>query len=310
VKKDFTKTRGRLDAVHAFLSVARKRSFRAAASELGISPSALSQTIKALERDVGVALFARTTRSVNLTEAGRLFLEQAAPAMEGLEASFAAVESYGSVPSGLLRINASRGVMSFLVEPVLNGFVRAYPDVDVELFADDGISDIVEEGFDAGIRLGDMVRPDMVAVRLSPPFRFAIAASPDYLERRGRPGTPEELREHDCIRFRYATSGAIARWEFVRDSRDLEIAVDGQVIVNDTAIMVTAALQGAGLVQTAEPLLAEHFGAGRLVSVLEDYWPATPGVFLYYPSRSQALPKLRAFVDFMRNETREQPALP
>jgi DNA-binding transcriptional LysR family regulator len=300
VKLDITMERRRLDGAVAFLCVAEHLNFRAAASSLGISPSALSQTIKGLESDLGVALFSRTTRSVNLTEAGRMFLEQARPAVEGLRAAFTAIEAYGAAPAGLLRLNTSRGVMPFLIEPVLDGFRRAHPQVKIELFADDGLTDIVEGGFDAGIRLGELLRPDMVALRLSPPFRFAVVAAPAYLARRGTPHSPEELARHDCIRFRHASSGTIYRWEFEDGERAFEIAVDGSVIVNDTAVMIAAALRGAGLTYVAEPVVANHLEAGRLTGILEDYWPQSPGLFLYYPSRTQALPKLRAFVEFMR----------
>ncbi|TKT76210.1 LysR family transcriptional regulator [Aquamicrobium sp. LC103] len=301
MKHNFTITRRRLDGVLAFLCVAERRSFRAAAAALGVSPSALSQTIKALEQDLGVALLARTTRSVNLTEAGSLFLEQARPAIEALQASFASIEAYGGAPSGLLRLNASRGVLPFLLDPILQGFRQIHPQVKIELFADDGFADIVEGGFDAGIRLGELLRPDMIALRLTPPFRFAVVGAPDYLARHGKPRTPEQLRRHDCIRFRHATSGTIYRWELEKGERQFEIDVDGSLIVNDTALMLAAALRGAGLAYTAEPLVADHLRQGRLVGVLEEYWPASPGLFLYYPSRTQALPKLRAFVDFIRH---------
>src|SRR5690606_29844626 len=272
--------RRRLDGAVAFLCVAEHLNFRAAASSLGISPSALSQTIKGLESDLGVALFSRTTRSVNLTEAGRMFLEQARPAVEGLRAAFTAIEAYGAAPAGLLRLNTSRGVMPFLIEPVLDGFRRAHPQVKVELFADDGLTDIVEGGFDAGIRLGELLRPDMVALRLSPPFRFAVVAAPAYLSRHGTPRSPEELARHDCIRLRHAFSGAIYRWEFEEGQRAFEIAVDSSVIANAMAVMISASLRVAELAYVAEPVVINHLEAGRLTGVIEDHWPRSPGLFL------------------------------
>jgi DNA-binding transcriptional LysR family regulator len=305
MKNGFTIRRSQLDGALAFLRVAEHRNFRAAAADLGVSPSALSQTVKNLEASLGVSLLARTTRSVGLTEAGALFLEQLRPSAEGLQKAFEAVHTFAGRPSGLLRINASRGVIPFLLGPVVDGFCRAYPDVDVELFADDGLADIVEGGFDAGIRLGELLQQDMVAVRLSPPFRFCIAASPAYLEAYGVPERPEDLGHHRCIRFRHASSGGIYRWEFQEGEREYEMAVDGPLIVNDTTIMVAAALRGAGLVYTAEPVVADLVVEGRLRTVLEAFWPVSPGLFLYYPSRSQALPKLRAFVHHMRKAAAE-----
>jgi len=305
MKSDFTIGERDLDGLPAFLLVAERRSFRAAAAELGVSPSALSQTIKALEARLGIALFHRTTRSVGLTEAGERFLERARPAMAGFREAFEAARSLSERPSGLLRINASRGVIASLIGPVLPSFVAAYPEVEVEIFADDGFVDIVDGGFDAGFRLGESLQADMVAVRISPPFRFAIAGAPAYFQRRGRPRTPEDLREHACIRFRQMSSQGIYRWEFEKGNRAFEIAVHGPLIVNDTSVSIAATLDGMGLSYIAEPLVEEMVKEGRLELVLVDYMPETPGMFLYYPSRSQALPKLRAFVLHMRQALAE-----
>ena len=299
MKPDFTIGRD-LDGLPAFLLVAERRSFRAAAAELGVSPSALSQTIKALEARLGIALFQRTTRSVGLTEAGERFLERARPAMAGFREAIDAARSLSERPSGLLRINASRGVIASLIGPVLPAFMAAYPELEVEIFADDGFVDIVGSGFDAGFRLGESLQADMVAVRVSPPFRFAIAGSPAYFDRRGKPGTAEDLRHHACIRFRQMTSQGIYRWEFEHGNRSFEMAVNGPLIVNDTSVSIAAAVDGLGLCYVAEPLVERLVEEGRLGLTLQDYMPETPGMFLYYPSRAQAMPKLRAFTDYMR----------
>jgi DNA-binding transcriptional LysR family regulator len=305
MKNDFTIDERDLAGFPAFLAVAERRSFRAAAAELGVSPSALSQTIKALEARLGIALFQRTTRSVGLTEAGERFLELARPAMAGFRQAVDAARSMSERPSGLLRINASRGVIASLIGPVLPSFIEAHPQLEVEIFADDGFVDIVEQGFDAGVRLGESLQSDMVAVRVSPPFRFAIAGSPAYFERRGRPRTPEDLKDHACIRFRQMSSQGIYRWEFQHGNRAFEMAIDGPLIVNDTAVNLAAALDGIGLCYVAEPLVEEMVAEGRLELALQDYMPDTPGVFLYYPSRSQAMPKLRAFVEHLRRALAE-----
>jgi DNA-binding transcriptional LysR family regulator len=305
MKPDFTITERDLDGIPAFLLVAERRSFRAAAAELGVSPSALSQAIKALEARLGIALFHRTTRSVGLTEAGARFLERARPAMAGFREALDAARSLSERPSGLLRINASRGVIASLIGPVLPSFLAAYPELEVEVYADDGFVDIVEAGFDVGFRLGESLQADMVAVRVSPPFRFAIAGSPAYFARHGRPRAPEDLKQHACIRFRQMSSKGIYRWELERDGHGFEIAVHGPLIVNDTAVSIAATLDGVGLSYIAEPLVEEMVQDGRIELVLRDYLPETPGLFLYYPSRAQALPKLRAFVTHMRQALTE-----
>ena len=300
MKSDGTISRDELDGLPAFLKVAERRNFRAAAAELGISPSALSHAIKLLEARLGVALFHRTTRSVGLTEAGERFLAQARPAMDGLREAIETARSLGEEPSGLLRINAPLGMISSLIQPALAAFIDAHPKVEVEIFAEDGYADIVEDGFDVGFRLGESLQADMVAVRVSPPFRFVVAGSPGYFSRHGRPRRPEDLDRHACIRFRQPSWRSIYRWEFEEGSRAFDLSVSGPLIVNDTAVGLTAAVNGVGLFYTAEPLIDEMTRDGRLELVLEDFAPRTPGVFLYYPSRAQVMPKLRAFVDHMR----------
>jgi DNA-binding transcriptional LysR family regulator len=299
VKRDYTIPRNQLDGVEALLRVAERRSFRAAANDLRVTPSAVSQTIRALEARIGVALLARTTRSVGLTQAGELFVERARPAFGDLVAAYEAARTLGDRPAGLLRINAPRAVIPMLIEPVLAGFCALYPDVEVELFAEDGFTDVAAGGYDAGIRLGEFLQADMVAVRMSPPFRFVVVATPDYLDRRGRPERPADLRGHDCIRTRMG-SGALPPWDFVDGNRQVSVAVSGPLIVNDIAINLGATLRGIGLSYEAEPLIEQHVADGRLEIVLDRFAPTSPGVYLYYPSRTQVLPKLRAFIDYMR----------
>ena len=300
MKQEYIIARNQLDGVEAFLRVAERRSFRAAADDLGLSPSAISQTIRTLEARVGVPLLTRTTRSVGLTEAGERFLEQAQPAFAGLTAAFEAARSFGERPAGLLRLNVPRAAIPFLIEPVMEGFTGAYPDVEVEICGEDELIDLVERGFDAGIRMGDYLEADMIGIRLTPPFRLVVAGSPDYFARHGRPSEPADLRGHRCIRSRAPTTGAIFRWHFDVAGQPLEMSVGGPLIVNDLDVARAAALRGVGLAYLAEPLVTEHLAAGRLELALEDYAAWSPGAYLYYPSRTQMLPKLRAFIDFIR----------
>lgn len=289
--------RDQLDGVVAFLRVAERRSFTAAAAELGVTPAAVSHTIKQLEGRIGVALFARTTRDVGLTEAGRRFLEHARPGLAQLSEAFEAARRLGDAPSGLLRLNVPRVALPGIVEPVLAEFRAAYPAVEVEITVEDRSVNIVEEGFDAGIRLGEMIEADMVGIRLTPPFRCAIVASPGYLAKHGRPARPEELRGHDCINFRQGR-GTLYRWEFEEGGREWEMAVPGTFATNDGALMMAACVQGLGLAYTLEPVATPLVEQGLLERVLEPFCPETPGFFLYFPHRAQVLPKLRVFADF------------
>jgi len=300
MKPSFTIHRDQFDGVVALLRVAERRSFRAAAVELGVSPSALSQIIRNLEARAGVPLLARTTRKVGLTEAGQRFLEHARPAVDELMTAFESAQALGDQVTGLLRLNVPRTVIPFIAEPILRDFCAAHPAVEVEIFAEDQLTNIVEDGFDAGIRLGELVEADMVAVRLSPPFKFAVVGSPQYFERHGRPRTPEDLRQHRCIRSRRRSGNAIYRWEFEHDARTIEVEVSGPVIVNDYALNVAAAATGLGLSYTAVPIAQSHIARGELETVLDEFCPRSSGLFLYYPRRAQAFPKLRVFVEFVR----------
>jgi DNA-binding transcriptional LysR family regulator len=291
--------RNDLDGLIALLKVAEKRSFSAAAADLGVTPSAVSQSVRALEDRVGVALLARTTRDVGPTEAGRRFLERARPAVEDIFDAFRDAGSLGDRPSGLLRLNVPRVAMPSLIEPILADFCRAYPEVQVEIFVDDRLANIVEGGFDAGIRIGELIEADMVAVPLTDPFKLAIVGSPDYFARYGRPQRPEELRAHRCINFRQSTR-ALYHWEFEEGGREYALAVDGQVIVNEGSVMISAAVMGLGLAYVLAPVVEPLCEQGLLETVLEPFCPETPGFFLYFPSRHQVMPKLRAFIDFAR----------
>lgn len=300
MKQNFTVRQGALDGVEAFLSVAQHRSFRKAATELGVTPSAISQAIRALEARVGAALFIRTTRSVGLTEAGERFLSRAKPAFEELVAASDVARDLGNRPAGLLRLSAPPSVVPILLEPLIASFCAAYPDIEVEIASNEKLVDLAAEGFDAGIRMGQFVEADMVAVRLSPPFRFVTVGSPAYFARNDRPERPDDLRRHACLRLR-RSNGAMARWSFNNDGETIEIAVSGPLIASDFPTMLGAALEGVGLAQMPAPIAADAMKSGKLVQVLEPYAPMTPGVFLYHPGRRQVMPKLRAFIDHVKS---------
>jgi DNA-binding transcriptional LysR family regulator len=303
MKQNFTVRQGGLDGVETFLSVAKHRSFRRAAAELGVTPSAISQAVRALEVRVGAALFIRTTRSVGLTEAGERFLSRAKPAFEELVAASEVARELGQRPAGLLRLSVPSAVVPILLEPLIASFCQAYPEVEVEVAASEELVDLAAEGFDAGIRLGQFIAPDMIAVRLTPPFRFIIVGSPAYIARSGRPERPDDLRGHACLRRR-RSNGALALWSLNDNGRVIEIAVSGPFIANDFPTMLGAAVEGLGLAQLPEPIAAGPMKAGKLVHVLEPFAPMAPGVFLYYPDRRQMMPKLRAFIDHVRSRSR------
>lgn len=302
MKQNFTVRQGALDGVEAFLSVARHRSFRRAAAELGVTPSAMSQAVRALEARLGAALFSRTTRSVGLTEAGERFLSRAKPAFEELVAASAVVRGLGQRPAGLLRLAVPRAVVPILIEPVLASFCEAYPEIQLEVAASEQLVDLAAEGFDAGIRLGQFIAADMIAVRLTPPFPFMIVGTPDYLRRRGRPERIGDLRQHACLRMR-RSNGSIAPWSLRNGNETVEAVVSGPFIANDFPTLLGAAIEGAGLAQLPAPVAAAALRAGRVKAVLEPFAPMAPGVFLYYPSRHQMMPKLRAFIDHVKSRS-------
>jgi DNA-binding transcriptional LysR family regulator len=302
MKQNFTVRQGALDGVEAFLSVAEHRSFRKAAAELGVTPSAISQAVRALETRVGAALFIRTTRSVGLTEAGERFLSRAKPAFEELVAASEVARDLGQRPAGLLRLSVPRAVVPILLEPLIASFCEAYPEVEVEIAASAELVDLAAEGFDAGIRLGQFIAPDMIAVRLSPPFPFMVVGSPDYLRKRKRPECIGDLRQHACLRMR-RSSGAIAPWPFIDGNKSVEAIVSGPLVANDYPTLLGAALQGLGLAQLPGPLVKDLVAERRLETLLSPFAVTVPGVFLYYPSRRQALPKLRVFVEHIKSRS-------
>jgi DNA-binding transcriptional LysR family regulator len=302
MKQNFTVRRGALDGIEAFLNVAQYRSFRRAAAELGVTPSAISQAVRVLESRVGAALFIRTTRSVGLTEAGERFLSRAKPAFEELIAASEIAHELGQRPTGLLRLTVPRAAVPVLLEPLIASFCQAYPEVEVEIAASEELVDLATQGFDAGIRLGQFIAADMVAVRLTPPLRLIIVGSPAYLACRELPMRPEDLRHHACLRLR-RSNGALALWSLDDAGRQIDIAVAGPLIANDFPTMLGAAVQGVGLAQVPEPIATELVTAGKLVRVMELFAPTAPGVFLYYPGHRQMMPKLRAFIDHVKSRS-------
>lgn len=299
MKQNFTVRQSALDGVEAFLSVARHRNFRKAAGELGVTPSAMSQAVRALEARVGAALFIRTTRSVGLTEAGERFLSRAKPAFEELVAASEAARELGLGPAGLLRLSVPRAVVPLLLEPLIASFCQAYPEIEVEIAASEVLVDLAAEGFDAGIRLGQFIEADMVAVRLTPPFPLMVVGSPGYLGGRQRPKRIDDLRHHACLRLR-RSDGSIAPWPFVDGNKTVEAIVSGPLIAHDYSTLLGAAIQGAGLAQVPGPLAKAPIAEGRLQALLKPFAVTAPGVFLYYPGRRQVLPKLRAFIEHVR----------
>jgi DNA-binding transcriptional LysR family regulator len=299
MKQNFTVRQGALDGVEAFLNVAEHRSFRRASAKLGVTPSAVSQAVRALEARVGAALFIRTTRSVGLTEAGERFFLRAKPAFEELVAASEVARDLGQRPTGLLRLSVPRAVVPILLEPLIASFHQAYPEVEVEIAASPELVDLAAEGFDAGIRLGQFIAADMVAVRLTPPFPFVVVGSPDYLRVRKPPERIEDLRGQGCLRMR-RSDGSIAPWQFIDGNKTVEAIVSGPLIANDYPTLLGAAIQGLGLAQLPGPLAKAPIADGRLRALLTPFAVSTPGVFLYYASRRQTLPKLRAFVEHVK----------
>ena len=289
---------GQLPAVAAFARVAQLASFSKAAATLGVSPSALSQTIRSLEARLGLRLLNRTTRRVGVTEAGALFLQRVLPALEQFTAALSELDELRGTPAGTLRISLPRMAMTTIVVPLLRNFCDAYPQIRLDLIADDRFVDLIGEGFDAGIRLGERLAQDMIAVRATREQRSAVVGSPEYFERHPPPLQPADLHQHRCLRFRFS-SGVIYRWEFGHGGQEFEIDVDGPLICNDNALMQVAAKQGVGLAHLMEDLVREDLASGALVRVLQDWCPPFPGFYLYYPSRAQMPLKLRALIDFL-----------
>ena len=286
-----------LPQLQAFLAVARLRSFSGAARELGVSRSAVSQSVRQLEEQLRVVLLTRTTRSVSLTDAGRRLVEGAGPALGQALAALTEVSAQPGEAVGRVRLSVPRMAVPFVITPVLPTFRERHPRVEVEVVVEDRFVDIVAEGYDAGVRLSEAIERDMVQVRLTDAFRFVVVGAPSYLARHGTPQRPEDLLRHECITFRSQTTGALYAWELERGRRTWRVPVRGGVVTNDSATSVSLAEQGLGLAYAFEPMVEEQLRTGRLRRVLESYAPTVPGFFLYFPSRAQRSAPLRLFVE-------------
>lgn len=287
-----------IPAIAAFARVAHHASFARAAAELGVSPSALSQTLKRLEARLGVRLLDRSTRHVRVTEIGQRFLQDAQPALASLAMAIEEINDTRDTPVGLLRLNVSRTAADILVSPHLVPFMAAYPEITVELHCDNALVDLVSGGFDAGIRLGENLAQDVIAVPLGSNHRIAIVAAPAYLHGRTPPLTPEDLNQHRCLNARL--SSGLYRWEFSHQGREFSVAVNGPLISNDGQILLDAVRAGAGITCVFEVQVQDDLASGRLVPLLQPWWPSFPGFYLYYPSRVHVPRKLKVFIDFMQ----------
>jgi DNA-binding transcriptional LysR family regulator len=289
-----------------FAAVAETRSFTAAGARLGISPAAVSQTIKALEARLMTPLFIRTTRRVGLTEAGVALYARIGPATAEVAAALDALGTWASEPSGLLRLTVPRMAVGLVVEPVVPVMRSIHPKVAIEISVDDNAVELPGKDFDAGIRIGEYIERDMVAVRLTPDITWSIVASPAYLDLRGRPETIEDLADHDTIGYRFPTSGIVYRWEFEREGRALSVDATGSIIVNDGTLLVSLAKAGLGLAYVADIAVENEVGSGALIPVLTQFLPRSAGLHLYFPRHAQRQPKLRAFIDVAKQVLRSR----
>ncbi|MDO8404676.1 MULTISPECIES: LysR family transcriptional regulator [unclassified Pseudomonas] len=285
------------DGLTEFLAVAEHKSFTLAATRLAVTPTAVSHAIKLLERRTGVLLFQRTTRRVALTEAGASLFARLRPAASEIDEALAVLSGFRDQPMGTLRITAPRLSGALLIEPLMPLFRQAYPQVGLDISLDDATVDLMESGFDAGIRLGESIEKDMIAVRLTPDLQWSVVGSPAYFAKAGKPLSPEELTRHACIGFRFASSGSAHRWEFRRDGRDFTVGVESGVLVNDRKLLISAARNGLGLAYACNLEIIDELANGQLERVLQPFVPLSSGLYLYFPSRTQTQPKLRAFID-------------
>jgi DNA-binding transcriptional LysR family regulator len=292
--------RENLNDLSAFVAVAQAHSFTKAAARLGISPSALSHAMRGLEERLGVRLLARTTRSVAPTEAGERLLTVVLPHLQGIESELSALNLLRDIPAGTIRLTASEHAAYTVIYPVLARLAADYPEIKIEVNVDNMLADLVTGRFDAGIRLGEYVERDMVAVRIAPDMRMAIVGTPAYFERHPRPETPQDLTQHECIGIRLPTHGGLLPWEFDKDGRSITVRVDGQLIFNTNSLALRAVLDGLGLGYCLDDMAAEAIADGRLIRVLEDWCEPFPGYHIYYPSRRQLSPALRLLIDALR----------
>jgi len=284
----------------AFLAVAKERSFTRAAAKLGVSQSALSHTIRGLEERLGLRLLTRTTRSVAPTEAGERLLRTVGPRFEEIDAELAALSALREKPAGTIRITTGEHAAEAILWPVLAKLLPDYPDIKVEVIVDYGLTDIVAERYDAGIRLGEQVAKDMIAVRIGPDMRMAVVGAPAYFERRPGPKTPQDLTAHECINIRFPTHGGLYAWEFEKRGREMKVRVDGQLVFNNTALRMKAVLAGLGLACLPEDQVRTQLADGQLIRVLADWCPPFSGYHLYYPSRRQPTPAFALLVEALR----------
>jgi len=284
----------------AFAVVAKERSFTRAAAKLGVSQSALSQTVRGLEERLGMRLLTRTTRSVAPTEAGERLLRTIAPRFEEIESELSALSELREKPAGTIRITAGEHPAVSVLQPALKRFLPDYPDINVEIIVDYGLTDIVAEGYDAGVRLGEQVAKDMIAVRIGPEMRMAVVGSPGYFERHPPPCTPQELAAHNCIGMRLPTYGGLFAWGLEKEGHEVKVRGEGQLVFNNLALRLNSALDGLGVAYLPEDQILTHVAEGRLMRVLEDWCPWFPGYHLYYPNRRHSSPALALLVDILR----------
>ncbi len=293
--------RADLNQLTWFQAVAQERSFTKAAAKLGVAQSTLSHTIKQLEARMGIRLLARTTRSVVPTAEGERLLQTITPRLMEIEEEIASLTALGDRPSGSIRLTLSDHALESVVWPKLKPVLGAYPDISVELILDSSFRNIVEERFDAGVRLGESVEKDMIAVRIGPDWRLVAVASPAYLDAHGVPERPQDLTRHICINMRHETAGGLYAWEFEKDGQELRVRVEGQLTFNNSYAMIDAAVSGYGIAYIPEDIVARQIASGELVRILDDWSPFFDGYFLYYPSRRQNLPAFKVIVDALRH---------
>jgi DNA-binding transcriptional LysR family regulator len=292
--------RENLDDLQAFLAVAEEHSFTRAAARLGTSQSALSHTLKRLEARLGLRLLTRTTRSVGATEAGEKLLETLRPALADIDARLSALTALRDKPAGTIRITTGEHAAESILLPALTRLLPSHPDIHVELNVDYGLTDIVNERYDAGVRLGEQIAKDMIAVPIGPPMRMAVVGAPAYFAKRGIPKTPRQLADHDCINLRLPTRGGLYAWEFEKGPRKLNVRVEGQLVFNTSSLIVKSTLAGMGLASLPSQIVEPELARGRLKQVLSDWCPPFPGYHLYYPSRRQQSPAFRLLVEALR----------
>ncbi|HEX9212126.1 MAG TPA: LysR family transcriptional regulator [Bradyrhizobium sp.] len=292
--------RANINDLLAFLAVARERSFTRAAAQLGVSQSALSHTVRALEERLGLRLLTRTTRSVAPTEAGERLLRNVGPRFDEIDAELSALTALRETPAGTVRITTGEHAAQTILWPALAKLLPRYPDIKVELVVDYGLTDIVTERYDAGVRLGEQVDKDMIAVRIGPEMRMAVVGAPAYFAARGKPKQPQDLTEHNCINLRLPTYGGIYAWEFEKRGRAMKVRVDGQLVLNTNLLRMNAVLAGLGLAYIPEDIVKREIADGRLIRVLADWCAPFAGYHLYYPSRRQPAPAFAVLVEALR----------